>query len=85
MIGITHVLTQHEHNYCDHYADAHYHEDNLNCDIFHYHQSVSDGPVFFSYQFLNSEIRSNDQINVFRLISIGKREIISLRAPPATA
>ena len=81
-VELAHVFSEHQHNYCNHYADSHFHEKNIDCELFDFQKTPFDYPVLFSYSLINPEVSTLVETGNYHFLSSSRKLSFSLRAPP---
>lgn len=82
-VEFAHVFTGHQHDYCNHYADSHFHEKNIDCELFDFQKTPFDYPNLFSYHLFNPEVQTDVEIRNYNFLSNSRKFSFSLRAPPS--
>lgn len=82
-VDFAHVFTGHQHDFCNHYADSHFHEKNLDCELFDFQKTPLAYPGLYSYTLLNPEVNTEVKEKNYTLLSNNRKLSFSLRAPPA--
>ena len=50
-VEFAHIFSGHQHNYCNHYSESHFHQDNLDCELHSFHKTPYPSVDIFSYSF----------------------------------
>lgn len=83
VIDLAHVFSGHKHDYCNHYAQSHFHEKTVECELFHFQQN----PLVFSpFPFwtpAEQAVSVEDFKGEYLFLSTFQKLHFSLRAPPA--
>lgn len=82
-VELAHVFTGHEHNYCNHYTESHFHQDNLDCELFSFHKTSYPAVELFSYSLLHPEIIVEKDSRNYHFLSTHKPLSFGQRGPPA--
>lgn len=82
-IQTAHIFSGHEHTYCNHYSDSHFHSKTLDCDISHFNQHS-----FLEAEIANFEIYSPlEEASItnsfYCFLSDFRLDVRSLRGPPS--
>lgn len=85
VVEFAHVFTGHEHNYCNHYSESHFHQDNLDCELFSFHKTSYPTVELFSYSLLLPEIIVEKNSRNYHFLSTHKPLAFGQRGPPAQA
>lgn len=82
-IDLAHVFSGHKHDFCNHYAESHFHQKTVECDLFDFQQNP------FSFPQLNSWTPAEELVSLipikkeYLFLSTFQKLHFSLRAPPA--
>ena len=82
-VDFAHVFLGHQHSYCNHYSDSHFHQKDLDCDIFKLQQSSYPAVEFATFDPFPPEIKVEKDHIIYYFLSKGTRINLSLRAPPS--
>ena len=85
VISFSHIFSEHGHELCVNYADEHFHESSLDCEL----HSFNPSPVLVT-DFINFEPLLEKQIkkqffDLYKFLSNYQRLPFELRGPPMTA
>lgn len=84
-VDLAHIFSGHQHYTCNHYAESHFHQKTVECDLFHFQQTPFSFPPLYSGSVIEPEVekllseKKYDYLNTFQKLHF------SLRAPPALA
>lgn len=81
-VEFAHVFAGHQHNYCDHYSDSHFHQDNVECEIISYHKTYYPSVEFFSYSVFFPETVVEKSNRTYHFLSTYQPLTFSQRGPP---
>ena len=84
-VDFLHVVSGHQHDYCNHYSESHFHENNLDCDIFEFQQRAFSSPEIHSYTFFVPKVNTSVQTEAYQFLSTYQQLPFSLRGPPLVA
>ena len=81
-LKLTHIFLGHNHVYCDHYSESHYHQENTDCELFSF-QQLSFPYVEIMY-FEGATVLVEKTLPHFHydFLSIHQHSGLPLRAPP---
>lgn len=82
-VELAHVFLGHQHNFCNHYADAHFHEKNQDCSLFHFQQTSFSTPELISFSVFNPLVEKEDKNNNYNFLGTVRDLAFSRRGPPA--
>lgn len=85
VVEFVHVFTGHQHNYCNHYSDSHFHQDKLDCELFSFHKTSYPSVELFSYSLFLPEIVVQKSSRAYYFLSTHQPLPFALRGPPALA
>lgn len=49
-VEFAHIFAGHEHHFCNHNSDSHFHQNNQECSLFHFQHNSYSSPEFVSFQ-----------------------------------
>ena len=81
-VSLGHFFANHEHTYCNHYSDSHFHQENPDCDLFKFQQTSllgCDFQQFEPYPPAVSTLRTN---LFYEFVSDYQKLPYELRGPP---
>lgn len=81
-VELAHVFVGHQHNFCDHYAESHIHQDNFDCELLTFQHSLYSSADFFSYMHFLPEIRVEKNSRKQGLLSTHQPLPFGQRGPP---
>lgn len=84
-LDFLHVLSEHQHESCNHYSEAHFHEKNLDCNIFEFQQRAFSSPEIITYTLFVPKADTSVQTEVYQFLSTYQQLPFSLRGPPLAA
>jgi hypothetical protein len=84
-VDLAHVFAGHQHYSCDHYAESHFHQKSVDCDIFHLQHNSFSIPAIQSWVLYTPEIDNTSVGKDYIYLSTFQKLHFSLRAPPALA
>lgn len=82
IINLAHVFSGHDHHYCNHYSDSHFHKENIDCELFKFQQSPVAHFEIFSFTIFNPEIKTSGFTSLYWFLSEYQKLSFSLRGPP---
>lgn len=82
-VELAHIFSGHQHNFCNHYSDSHFHQDNLDCDLFSFHKTSYPSVDLFSYSLFLPDIVVQKNSRVYSFLSTHQHLSFALRGPPA--
>ena len=81
-VKLAHVFANHEHAYCNHYSESHFHEKILDCELFKFQQAPFSSGVIFTYEPYEPENQYTKPVSAYFFISDHQKLPFSLRGPP---
>lgn len=84
-VELAHVFSGHKHDFCNHYAESHIHENDVDCELFHFQKSSFSFPPLFAWKPRELEAPLHPVRKEYLHISTFQKLHFSLRAPPARA
>ncbi|GHA31285.1 hypothetical protein GCM10007103_11060 [Salinimicrobium marinum] len=84
-VKLAHFFANHEHTYCNHYSEGHFHEKNLDCELFKFQQAPISSAALFSYEFHIPDIENSKPVSAYIFLSDHQKLPFSLRGPPSLA
>lgn len=84
-IDLAHVFSGHKHDYCNHYAESHFHQETVDCELFHFQQNPFSFPPVYSWTPAEPSVSSIAITGEYLFLSTYQKLHFSLRAPPAIA
>ena len=84
-VDLAHVFAGHQHYTCNHYAESHFHQETVDCDIFHFQQNPFSYTQFLSWSPYEARIENLPLEKEYFYLSTFQKLHFSLRAPPAEA
>lgn len=82
-VELAHVFSGHEHNFCNHYSESHFHQDNIDCKLFSFNKTSYPSVELFSYSVFLPEIAVEKNSREYNFLSTPEPLPIGLRGPPA--
>lgn len=84
-IDLAHVFAGHQHYTCSHYAESHFHQKSVDCELFHFQQTPFSFPPPNSWTGFEPEVENLPVKKEYDYLSTFQKLHFSLRAPPAFA
>lgn|SRR5690606_28502043 len=84
-IDLAHVFSGHKHDYCNHYAQSHFHQKTLDCELFDFQQNPFSFPPLLSWTLVEDKTTLAPAGEQYQFLSTFQKLHFSLRAPPALA
>lgn len=84
-VKFTHFLSSHQHNYCDHYAASHFHQEILDCDVLKFQHKPFVSVSIIGYETIPKESVDNNPVSAYVFLSDYKKLPFALRGPPTSA
>lgn len=84
-VKLAHVFANHQHTYCNHYSESHFHQKNLDCQLSSFHQAPFSFPGFINYKVYEPEIQNSGFDHIYFFLSEYQKLPFSLRGPPTHA
>ena len=81
-VEFAHVFSGHKHDFCNHYAESHFHEKNMECKLFDFQKNPLSYLPLFSWKPLEPEVPLKVAIREYFYLSSYQNLHFSLRAPP---
>ena len=82
-VELAHVFSGHKHDFCNHYAESHFHEKNIDCELFHFQKKSFSYTLLYTWTPQELEILLHPLQREYLHISTYQKLHFSLRAPPA--
>lgn len=82
-VKLAHFFANHQHIYCDHYTDSHFHQKNADCDLFQFQQVPVVSLDFLSFEPYSEEIKSGKPVSPYNFLSDYQKLCFELRGPPS--
>lgn len=80
-----HVFLEHEHIYCEHYSDSHFHKKNLDCELFKFQQLPFPSFETSNFQINIPETGKLQPISSYAFLNEHQQLAFALRGPPILA
>ncbi|MCY2687093.1 hypothetical protein [Salinimicrobium sp. TH3] len=84
-VDFAHVFAGHQHYYCNHYAEAHFHEKSVDCEIIHLQHNSFSIPAINLWVLHTPEVDKTSAGKDYIYLSTFQKLHFALRAPPALA
>ncbi|MFD2518655.1 hypothetical protein [Salinimicrobium flavum] len=84
-LDLAHVFSGHKHTICNHYAESHFHQENVDCDLFHFQKTPLPYSELFTYSLLIPEVRAEKSEAIYVFPGSCKKLPYTLRGPPVLA
>lgn len=81
-VDLAHVFSGHKHDICTHYAESHFHQKTVDCELFKFQQQVFSFPPLYSEAFVEAQILTLPPQDDYLYLSTYRKLHFSLRAPP---
>lgn len=78
-----HIFADHQHEFCDHSADEHLHQENTECDLFNFQQHIFPGLELLNFEIVLPEIHHSTSSYAGSFIIDQHCLNITLRGPPS--
>lgn len=85
VVDLAHVFSGHKHDYCTHYAESHFHQKTVDCELFHFQQNPFSFPPLYSWAPAELPVALIAIKREYLFLSTFQKLHFSLRAPPARA
>ena len=82
-VRFAHLFSEHEHVYCDHYAESHFHQEILDCDLFKFQQTPLALFRIINYEAFSSEKHNSKPVFFYQFLSDYQKLPFELRGPPS--
>lgn len=82
-VDLAHIFSGHEHYTCNHYAESHFHEKTVDCEILHLQQNPFSLTPLHSWVAMAPEMKNLPVKRDYSFLSTYQKLHFSLRAPPA--
>ncbi|NJY62503.1 hypothetical protein HC174_06990 [Salinimicrobium sp. CDJ15-81-2] len=82
-VELAHVFSGHKHDFCNHYAESHFHENNIDCELFDFQKNSFSFPPLYSWSPRVPEASLYPIRREYISVSTFPKLHFSLRAPPA--
>lgn len=83
-VDLAHVFSGHQHYTCNHYAESHFHQKTVDCEILHLQQNPFSFPPLQSWSLFEPEVENLPAQKDYDFLSTFQKLHFSLRAPPAS-
>lgn len=84
-VNFSHIFLGHDHKLCDHYAEKHFHDKKLDCDLYKFHSNPALEINFPDYTIFSESVTQVLPSYQYFFISDSKPLSNYLRGPPAVA
>ncbi|WP_424493567.1 hypothetical protein [Salinimicrobium sp. GXAS 041] len=81
-VKLAHVFANHEHAYCNHYSESHFHKKTLDCELFKFQQAAFSLGAIFTYKLYEPEYGNTKPVSAYFFLSDHQKLPFSLRGPP---
>lgn len=81
-VNFAHTFSGHGHELCVNYADEHFHESNLDCDLNSYHQSPALASDFINFESIVEKQVKKQFFEFYHFLSDYQKLPFELRGPP---
>ncbi|TDN85864.1 hypothetical protein DET49_11626 [Salegentibacter sp. 24] len=85
VISFSHIFSGHGHELCINYADEHFHQSNLDCDVYSYHQNPALTAAFPYFETLQEKQVKKQFFDFYQFLSDYQKLSFELRGPPLAA
>jgi hypothetical protein len=85
VISFSHIFSGHGHELCINYADEHFHENNLDCDVYSYHQNPALTVAVPNFEPLQEKQVKKHFFDFYQFLSDYQKLPFELRGPPLAA
>ncbi|MBZ9728966.1 hypothetical protein LB467_04645 [Salegentibacter sp. JZCK2] len=82
IISFSHTFTGHGHELCPNYADKHFHENNLDCDLHSYNQSPVLAADFINFESVLEKEINKQFFKFYHFLNNYQKLPFELRGPP---
>ncbi|WP_141877845.1 hypothetical protein [Gramella sp. Hel_I_59] len=82
-VSFSHIFADHGHKLCDNYADEHYHDKSLDCELHKFQKNPIISLDFQSFQFAEVFYTSTLTYDYYRFLNDYEPLCYELRGPPA--
>ena len=82
-VSFAHIFSNHTHEVCVNYADEHFHKDNLECELYKFHQNPAVTLSFINFKTLPEGLPAVTIFNYYEFLSEYQKLPFELRGPPA--
>lgn len=84
-VDLAHIFSGHKHDYCNHYAESHFHQKTVDCNLFDFQKQTYSFPPLYTETFIDTEVTVLPPGKEYLYLSTYQKMHFSLRAPPAVA
>lgn len=81
-VEFAHIFSGHEHHYCNHYSDAHFHQKSQDCSLFQFHQNSFSSPDFISFVPFSDVLQQEKDESNYNFLSTQLQLPFRRRGPP---
>lgn len=82
-VSFSHLFSDHGHSLCDNYADEHYHDKSLDCELHKFQKNPIISLDFHSFQFEEAVYTSALNYDYYQFLNDYEPLCYELRGPPA--
>ena len=82
-VSFSHIFTEHSHQLCKNYADDHYHEKSLDCELHKFHKKSALSFDFPTYEIIPVISESLSIFDYYKFLNDYEPLHYDLRGPPA--
>lgn len=84
-VDLAHVFSGHKHDFCNHYAESHFHQKTIDCELFDFQKQIFSFSGLYSKGLVLSEVAILPPQKEYPYLSTYQKLHFSLRAPPVVA
>lgn len=82
VINFSHIFSVHGHEICVNYAEMHFHDSSLDCDLYSYTQSPVLAADFINFEPLLEKLIKKEFFNFYQFLNDYEKLHFELRGPP---
>lgn len=82
-VKLAHLFAEHEHVYCNHYADSHFHQEVVDCDLFKFQQTPLALFGINNCEAFSPERQNSKPVSFYQFLSDYQKLPFELRGPPS--
>ncbi|HET8753045.1 MAG TPA: hypothetical protein VFM59_01710 [Salinimicrobium sp.] len=82
-LSSAHYFTGHEHVFCNHYSDSHFHQESVDCQLFKFHRAAYTSTEISDFVIFNPKVERQKSTSFYCFLSEYEKLSFALRGPPA--
>lgn len=81
-VSFSHIFSEHSHELCDNYAEHHYHDKSIDCDLHKFNKKSVYTFDFIDYTLVSAQNETEEISNYYTFINDYEPLYFDLRGPP---